>query len=200
MKMKSFLKLPRGMRKGQGEMATRIGGERMQMLLRGILIGLVFLTSQSITVMANSKSLCEPDYQDGIPNDIRTYCELVGHEFNICPELLEAMAYNESRYIPDVQNGVHYGLMQVNVQIHKKRIEKYGWTEQDMFDPYKNLMVAADFLSELFNMYGDDNPVVLAYYAGYSRTIKTYLKTGKMCPYAEMILEKSAELERLHEK
>lgn len=200
MKMKSFLHLPRGTHDSQGETAKCVGGKRVQMLLRGFLIGLAFLTSQSLTVRANSLSLIEPDFQDGIPKEIRIYCELVGTEFDICPEILEAMAYYESQYIPDVQNGNHYGLMQINVVIHKKRIEKYGWTKEDMFDPYKNLMVAADILHELYEMYGDDNPAVLAYYAGYSSTLKTYFKTGKMCPYAEKILTHSAELERLHGK
>lgn len=162
-----------------------------------LIIGLILLSP--IKVYANSLSLSSP-VEDGIPENIKEYCELVGAEYDICPELLESMAYNESRFMPDVKNGSHYGLMQVNVKIHEKRIEKYGWTKDDMFDAYKNLMVAGDILHELYSIYGDDNPVVLAYYSGSSASIKTYLKTGKMCKYAKTILEKSAEYERLHGK
>ena len=162
-----------------------------------LIIGLILLSP--IKAYANSLSY-QVRFEDGIPENIREYCELVGAEYDICPELLESMAYNESRFIPNVKNGSHYGLMQVNVKTHQKRIEKYGWTEEDMFDAYKNLMVAGDFLHELYETYGDDNPVVLAYYSGSSATIKTYLKTGKMCKYAETILERSAEYERLHGK
>lgn len=162
-----------------------------------LLIGLFLLSP--IKVYANSLSLSCP-YEDGIPDNIRQYCELVGSEYDICPELLEAMAYNESRFEPDVVNGNHYGLLQVNVKTHKARIEKYGWTAEDMFDPYKNLMVAGDFLHELYTMYGDENPIVLAYYSGNSSAIKRYLKTGEMCSYAKKILEHSAEYERIHGK
>ena len=162
-----------------------------------LLIGLFLLSP--IKVYANSLSLSCP-YEDGIPENIRQYCELVGSEYDICPELLEAMAYNESRFEPDVVNGNHYGLLQINVKTHKARIEKYGWTAEDMFDPYKNLMVAGDFLHELYELYGDENPIVLAYYSGNSSAIKRYLKTGEMCSYAKEILEHSAEYERLHGK
>ena len=155
--------------------------------------------ASSVEATANGLSY-QVQYEDDIPEDIRTYCELVGTEFTICPELLEAMAYNESRFIPTVTNGNYYGLMQIDVKIHAKRIAKYGWTTEDMLDPYKNLIVAGDLLHELYETYGDENPIVLAYYSGNSRTIKTYLRTGKMCSYAETILERSAEYERIHGK
>ena len=177
-----------------------VGGIKWRVLVvyGGILIiGLILISP--IKVYANSLSY-QVRFEDGIPDNIREYCELVGAEYDICPELLESIAYNESRFTPDIQNGNHYGIMQVNVKIHQKRIEKYGWTKSDMFDAYKNLMVAGDILHELYEIYGDDNPVVLAYYSGYSATIKTYLKTGKMCQYAKDVLEKSAEYERLHGK
>lgn len=167
-------------------------------LTGGILSLSLFLVS-SIEVTANSLSY-RVEYDDGIPSDIREYCELVGTEYDICPELLEAIAYNESRFIPTVTNGNYYGLMQINTKIHKKRIEKYGWTKDDLLDPYKNLMVAGDILHELYEVYGDENPIVLAYYCGSSNTIKNYLRTGEMCSYAEQILERSADYERIHGK
>ncbi len=165
--------------------------------VRGILFGFI-LTSP---IKANAYCLSNQSlYEDGIPEDIRILCELVGTEFQICPEILEAIAYNETRFTPDITKDNYYGMMQVNVVIHSKRIEKYGWTTQDMLDPYKNLIVAADFLNELYQIYGDENPIVLSYYAGNTTAIKKYNKTGQLTGYAKEILEKSEKYERLHGK
>ena len=128
------------------------------------------------------------------------YCEIVGQEYNICPELLEAMAYNESRFIPTVTNGKCYGLLQVNIKVHADRIAKYGWTEEEMFDPYKNIMVAADYLKELYDTYGDDNPIVLSYYSGNCNDIAKYKEYGFISPYVDDVLTRSAEYERIHGK
>ena len=183
-----------------GETDSRSGnGRRKFLMFGGILVGLL-LISQPLTVKANRLSYQEPQYEDGIPSDIRKYCELVGTEYNICPELLEAMAYNESRFIPTVRNGKCYGLMQVNVKVHAARIEKYEWTSDDMYDPYRNLMVAADYLKELYDTYGDENPIVLSIYSGNWKAVAKYKEYGILSDYVRTILDKSAEYERLHDK
>lgn len=133
-----------------------------------------------------------------IPTNIKIYCELVGSEFNICPELLESMAYRESRFRADAINGKHYGLLQVNVKVHKDRIEKYGYTENDMLSAYPNILVAADYLSELYETYGDDNPIVLGYYSGNFKAVEAYKENGFLCEYVNDVLTRSAELERIH--
>lgn len=156
----------------------------------------IFLTS-SLNVSAQSEH-SQLDYQDGIPEEIRIICEDVGKQFNICPELLESMAYQESRFIPTVKNGNCYGLLQVNVKVHKDRIEKYGWTADDMLDPEKNITVAADLLAELYETYSDENPIVLALYSGNWKAVSRYKEYGFMCSYAEEVLTRSAEYERLH--
>ena len=113
---------------------------------------------------------------------------------------MEAIAFRESRFKADAENKNCKGLMQINVKIHKKRIEKYGWTEADMLDPYKNLMLAADYLAELYELYGDDNPIVLSIYSGNYKAVNKYKEYGIMCDYAEKVLNQSAEYERIHGK
>lgn len=163
----------------------------------GLLIG-YFFTNQSLVVMAQGPGSQELETE--IPKEIIEYCEVVGSEYDICPELLESMAYQESRFISTVKNGKHYGLLQVNVKIHADRIAKYGWTEDDMYDPFKNLMVAADYLADLYELYGDDNPIVLSVYSGNYKAIKAYKEYGFMTNYVKEVLERSAEYERLHGK
>ena len=59
----------------------------------GFLFGLAILC-QPITASANSLSYNVPEEVDGVPTEISQNAEIIGHEFNICPELLEAIAYN----------------------------------------------------------------------------------------------------------
>lgn len=172
-------------------------GQMKKIFLWGMVVS--FFLGSSLTVNAKCEH-CTIQYEDGIPEEIRLYCEEIGGMFNICPELLEAMAYNESRFIPTVRSGPHYGLMQVNVKIHAPRLEKYGYTEEDMFDPYCNLMVAADYLSELYELYGDENPIILSVYSGNWKAVSRYKEYGHLSKYVQTILEHSAEYERLHKK
>lgn len=162
----------------------------------GLFAGLLFQPIRS-----EAKAICQtPHYEDGIPEEIRILCEQIGEEFEICPELLESMAYQESRFIPTVRSKNYYGLMQINVKIHKDRIEKYGWTADDMFDPEKNLTVAADLLKELYDTYGDDNPIVLSLYSGNWKAVKKYKEYGFLTTYVDDVLTRSAEYERIHGK
>ncbi len=183
-----------------GERRRSVSGKKVLAIfvLGGILVGFLFQPIHSLACDGYDSAI---QHDDGIPDDIRIYCEQVGAEFGICPELLEAMAYNESRFVPTVKNGNYYGLMQVDVQIHEQRLIKYGLTVEDMYDPYNNLTVAADYLKELFDTYGDDDPLILCFYCGVSsKKVNTYKEYGFMPSLVENILDRSAYYERLHGK
>lgn len=173
----------------------------MSYLNKLVAIGLaivVFIASP-ITVSANSLSYIAPEETDGIPVEIREIAELVGNEFNICPELLEAIAFQESSYKPTVKNGTCCGLMQINTYIHRDRFINAGWSATEWRDPYKNMYVAAEYLAELFAEY-EDVALVLYLYNGDSKNLKRYRESGYLSYYVKTILERSAELERLHNK
>lgn len=124
------------------------------------------------------------------------YIEIICQERNICPELVEAIIEAESSWNPKAQNGDCIGLMQVSESWHKDRMARLGVT--DLTDPYDNILVGVDYLAELFERY-EDVGAVLMKYNGDSR-LPEYLETGEMSKYAEKILTRSAELERMHGK
>lgn len=157
--------------------------------MKKIILGILILILLPLEVKAE-----EPP-TDEVPECIRNFCEYAGEEYNICPELLEAIAYYESRFTPTAKNGDHYGMMQVNVEIHKERLEQHCWTKEDMYKPYRNLVIAAEYLSELYEEY-EDNAIVLAMYSGNTKAVKS----GKLCRYAKKVLKKSYEYETLHGK
>lgn len=152
--------------------------------------------SQSITVAAKTQ---QSQSDDEVPELIKGYCEEVGEIYDICPELLEAIAFYESRFIPDVKNNNCWGMMQINVEIHEDRILSLGFEKKDMLDPLKSIVVAADILSELYETY-EDGPIVLMYYAGQQKAIPGYLKNGKTTKYVTKVLDRSEMYERLHGK
>lgn len=165
----------------------------------GIFLCFALLWNMNITAAAGIYNSILPSEVDGIPEEIRTVTEIVGHELNICPELLQAIAYKESRYDPAAVNGIHVGLMQVNVKVHEDRILEMGWTVDDMTDAYKNCYIAADYLCELFEEY-EDVGIVLSIYSGNWKALRNYKEYGFLCPYAEEVLDKSYELEETHDK
>lgn len=127
-------------------------------------------------------------------------CELterIGTEYNICPELLQVIAWKESCFDPQVANGDCIGLMQVDRHWHGDRMEKLGVT--DLHDPEGNMLVATDYLAELFSEYGEAD-VVLMFYSGNSRAVEYSSGVGEMSDYVWEVLEESMALEREHGK
>lgn len=162
----------------------------MKKTIKAVLLALVLICTPSITADARTY------VDDETPIDVQIACNMYGEMYNICPELLEAMAFYESRYTPTAQNGSCKGLMQINTPCHKARMQALGVT--DIYDINSNVMVAADYLAELFNQY-EDVGIVLGVYHGETNAVKRG-ETGNLSPYVTRILDKSAELERAHGK
>lgn len=129
--------------------------------------------------------------------DVEALAEEIGGQYGICPEFLQAIAWQESSYRADASNGGCEGLMQVAPGWHRERMERLGVT--DLYDPAENMLTAADYLAELFEEW-EDPAMVLMVYNGDSGA-RDFWETGEgMSEYAENVLELSAELERRHGK
>lgn len=191
--------LPRGKRESQGDKADRLGrmSKRKKVFMVGIF--LISILSWSIRAEAAASDLFPQDEVE-IPKEIIEYCETVGAYYDICPELLEAMAYNESRFIPTVKCGNCWGILQVNIKVHAERIEKLGYTPDDMLSPYPCIVTAADYLAELFQTYGDDDILVLCYYSGNTKAARKYKEYGFITDYVDTVLTRSERYERIHGK
>ncbi len=157
-----------------------------------------FTSSQS-TSQAPALTLEEPEpYNDPtIPDAVEEAAVYAGELYGIAPELLEAIAWHESRFQPDAVNGDCTGLMQVSLYWHTDRMDRLGVTEADMWSAGPNMLVAADFLAELFRIYDGDLGAVLMYYNGDSR-LDEYLETGFLSNYALNVMELAEALEAAH--
>ena len=125
------------------------------------------------------------------------YTEEIGQQYGICPELLQAIAERESSLRIYATNGTCKGLMQISEKWHRDRMERLGVT--DIYDAYGNILLAADYLAELAEE-SDDLYYVLMRYNMKKSTAKKLYEVGQYTDYAVGIVERSAELERLHGK
>lgn len=156
--------------------------------MKKLLIALLIASQFSITAFAQS-DLPEDTY---LSEEIQGYCEEIGHEYCVAPELLLAMIETESAGVADAENNGCKGLMQVSERWHKDRMDNLMVT--DIYDEYSNILVATDYLMELAYKYGDIG-YVLDVYHGDSKA-KYNNEHGILSNYAEKILERSEEIER----
>lgn len=128
-----------------------------------------------------------------VPEEVRQASAELGSMYNICPELLQAMCFKESSFDPYAENGGCIGVMQIDPEWHGERMERLG--VKDLTDTRGNMLVGADYLSELAGRY-EDIGIVLMAYNGDSSIWDVMDGTAGISRYASEILALSAELER----
>lgn len=142
-----------------------------------------------------------------IPAEIIEITEIIGSNYDICPELLQAIIWQESRCIPTVKNASCSGLMQINVSnkfnrdnISELAEDKNLSYSQAIFNTEINIEAGVQLLKYLFENYGDDPAEILMRYNGDATNLKRYKNGGDMSSYARETLEISELLERAHGK
>lgn len=106
----------------------------------------------------------------------------------IDPAIIIAMARKESNYRANAMGdgGNSYGLLQVQLKWHRKRMQKLGCT--DLLDPYQNVTVAVDYLAEQIDRYGGSlEKGLTAYNRGHY--------AGKVTKYATSVIAMAERLE-----
>ena len=152
-------------------------------LAAGILIGSAGFVGGVERVMADGDTYIKPEY-------VR-YCEEIGEQHSIAPELLEALIETESAGEHDVISRTgDVGLCQIN----PRWVE---YTADELKDPYTNISCAADILEGLFEKYGLEG--LMAYNAGeYSDSFNKHMEDGTLSDYAKKIIKRSDYLQELH--
>jgi hypothetical protein len=135
----------------------------------------------------------DAESQTGIINsyiqDICSEYSTKGHIIE--PELVQSIVFHESRYKPSAKNGSCVGLTQISTYWHADRAEKLGIT--DFYDPYSNILLCVDFLSELFNDYDDPVLVLMLYNMKRSTAFAMY-NQGRESEYARKVLAGAKQL------
>jgi len=132
-----------------------------------------------------------------IPFEVQDNAHYYGDIYNISPQLLEAIAWQESHWDPTVEAGGCIGLMQINERWHIDRMERLEVSHGDLYTVGGSMYVAADYLAELFEAYEDPTEVLMIYNG--DSNVENYRNGGEASDYANSILSMARELERRYD-
>lgn len=118
-------------------------------------------------------------YNCPLSHELQDYIADLCAEVSIDPAVIIAMIGRESTYRADAKGdkGKSLGLMQIQPRWHSERMEALDC--DDLLDPYDNVTVGIDFLSELVNKYdGNMHMALMAYNAGATGAKRNWFSKG----------------------
>lgn len=148
-------------------------------VVRAILFGLVVLTLCAVAVKASPAEPLDPTIYDvPLSDELQAYIANLCEEHHIEPEIVIGLIEKESTFNPDAvgDNGNSLGLMQIQPKWHKERMERLGC--DDLLDPFQNVTVGVDILSELIDGYGDTERALMVYNAGATGAYNKWFQYG----------------------
>lgn len=130
-----------------------------------------------------------------LDRDLQDHIFKLCEENNLDPIMVLAVIRKESSYRSQLMgdNGDAYGLMQVQQKHHQDRMDRLGVT--DLLDPYQNVTVGIDFLSELSGRGKPLEWVLMAYNGGASYANRKW-EAGEVTSYVTKVLSNMIELEQ----
>ena len=122
---------------------------------------------------------------------LEEYTTEIGEKYDINPYILYSLTESESRGYIYAENGNCKGLTQINAVYHADRMKKLGIT--DIYDPYGNILLCADYLAELRTEKDDIYYILMRYNMATVTANKMYDK-GEISSYAQNIVTRAGEL------
>lgn len=134
-----------------------------------LVIGLILAVSENKAQAQNTEPTETTEaviYEVPIDKELLDHIQGLCADYEIPVEVVLAMIEVESTYKADaVSSEGAEGLMQVIPEYHEDRMNRLNCT--DLFDPYQNVTVGMDFLSELIDEYdGNFHKALTAYHHG----------------------------------
>lgn len=132
--------------------------------------------------------------------DVPLSKDLQNHIFKLCdsykniePSIIIAMIQTESNYDSSIigDAGLAFGLMQIHPRWHENRMNELGIT--DLLDPYQNVKVGIDYLSDLITT-GESIEWALMAYNGGPAYANRKAADGEISEYVSKIMRISSEL------
>lgn len=127
---------------------------------------------------------------------IYTYC--LCKQYGVRYSLIVAMIEHESGYVFDRlgDDGNSKGYMQIYESAHPDRMEELGCTE--LMNPYQNVRIGIDYISELIQKYGTMQDALAAYNYGEAGAKEHLWSNGiYVYEYNETIMRRMKEIEEV---
>lgn len=111
-------------------------------------------------------------------SEYRRYASEIGEQLDLDPALILAVCEVESRYRPTIVGNGAIGMMQLIPYCHKATMDKYGYSLDDLFEPYKNMLVGSEYLASLVHKYNDIPFALTCYNKGEGGALASGKKTS----------------------
>lgn len=130
------------------------------------------------------------------PEKMQVYTYCVCKQYGVRYDLVVALIEKESGYKFDKigDDGHSIGYMQIYEECHRDRMERLNVT--DLMNPYQNVLVGIDYLSELIERYGTIQDALAAYNYGEQGAKQHLWKNGiYVYEYNQTIMSRMKEIE-----
>ena len=132
------------------------------------------------------------------PKKIQAYTYYVCKQYGVRYDLVVALIEKESGYKFDKvgDDGHAIGYMQIYEECHRDRMERLNVT--DLTNPYQNVLVGIDYLSELIERYGTIQDALAAYNYGEKGAREHLWSNGVyVYSYNSAIMQRMKEIEEV---
>ena len=159
-------------------------------------------TTPPETTIPETTAVTEPETEpETLYFDVPLSEDLQDHIFKLCeesgvePDMVMAMIRAESTYNPNCigDGGDSLGLLQIQPKWHQWRMDELDCP--DLMDPYQNVTVAIDILTEFYETGKSDAWILMAYNGGEVYANRK-ASNGEISDYAVRVLEFRDELSR----
>lgn len=156
----------------------------------GLMIDSVLI--QTAPKVEEDKSETHEVYGDEEKDKIVSMIFEIAPSYDISPYMVMAMVERESNYNPDATNGQYKGLLQISERWHGSRMKDLGVT--NLYDPAGNITVACSYLKDLYELYEDQELVLMCYSMDNAKAMDLW-RNGQVSVYATAVIDRMRELE-----
>lgn len=126
-----------------------------------------------------------------LSNDVQEYIHTLCEEYNLAYSFIIALVATESNFNSDIISATDdYGLMQINACNHREGF--------DYLDPYDNITMGIEMLSDLAEKYSDVESVLVAYNLGEAGAKELWKQGVYSTDYTKKVLDKKLKYEEEH--
>ena len=134
-------------------------------------------------------SVWQPWADIPLSNEMQAYIHTLCEEYNLAYSFIIALIDTESNFKTDVVSATDdYGLMQINACNHREGF--------DYLDPYDNVTMGIEMLSDLAKKYDDVESVLMAYNFGEAGAKKLWKQGIYSTDYTKKVLDKKLKYEK----
>lgn len=126
-----------------------------------------------------------------LSNELQEYIHTLCEEHNLAYSFIIALIEVESNFNSDIVSTTNdYGLMQINACNHRE--------DFDYLDPYDNVTMGIEMLSDLAEKYSDVESVLMAYNLGDAGAVNLWNQGIYSTEYTRNVLDRKLQYEKEH--